>query len=292
MRTRNAVTAESAGAGQAQATPPPLWKALALGLVAGLLSGLFGVGGGILIVPGLVLALRMPQRLAHGTSLAAIIPIAASGLVGYGVAGEVDWLAALCLAVGAAGAGAGIGTRLLHRWRQRTLALCFALLLVATAARLLWETGAGSARPDLDALLVVQLLVLGVASGVLAGLTGVGGGTVMVPAMVVLLGFPTVLAKGISLGAMIPTAIVGSTKNMRRQNLDLRTAVIIGAAGVASSYAGSQISLGLDSTVSNRLFALLLTAIALKTAWDNRRAAPAEPAPGPVATAVDRPATG
>src|SRR4051794_29643170 len=73
------------------------WKPIVVGLVAGLLSGIFGVGGGILIVPGLVLALGMQQRLAHGTSLAAIIPIAAAGLSGYAVAGEVDWLAALLL---------------------------------------------------------------------------------------------------------------------------------------------------------------------------------------------------
>jgi uncharacterized membrane protein YfcA len=270
MTTSASLSPAPAGGSDTRARPD-VWKAVLVGLVAGLLSGLFGVGGGILIVPGLVLVLGLQQRLAHGTSLAAIIPIASSGLIGYAVAGEVDWPAVVCLAVGAAGAGAGIGTQMLHRLPQRVLALSFAVLLLATAARLLWETGDGVARPHMDLVLVVELLVLGVLSGVLAGLTGVGGGTIMVPAMVVLWGFPTVLAKGVSLGAMIPTALVGSAKNRHNGHLDLRTACAVGIAGMGSSYAGSQLSLGLEATTSNRLFAALLAAVALKTVWDNRR---------------------
>ena len=69
-------------------------RLVVVGLAAGFLSGLFGVGGGVLMVPGLVLVLGMGQRLAHGTSLAAIVPIAVAGVAGYALAGEVDWLAA------------------------------------------------------------------------------------------------------------------------------------------------------------------------------------------------------
>jgi len=56
---------------------------IAIGLVAGLISGSFGVGGGIIIVPGLVLFLHFTQRLSHGTSLLAIMPIAAAGVIGF-----------------------------------------------------------------------------------------------------------------------------------------------------------------------------------------------------------------
>jgi uncharacterized membrane protein YfcA len=90
-----------------------------------------------------------------------------------------------------------------------------------------------------------------------------------------------VLAKGVSLGAMIPTAIVGSAKNRRNGHLDVRTACAVGIAGMGSSYAGSQLSLGLAATTSNRLFAALLAAVALKTIWDNR---------SPRAGDADRPA--
>ena len=68
-----------------------LVRAAVLGVVAGFLGGLFGVGGGILIVPALVLVLHMDQRLAHGTSLAAVLPIAVASLTGYTLEDKVDW---------------------------------------------------------------------------------------------------------------------------------------------------------------------------------------------------------
>ncbi|NQW60950.1 sulfite exporter TauE/SafE family protein, partial [bacterium] len=72
-----------------------------VGLAAGLLSGIFGVGGGILIVPGLVFFAKMDQRRAHGTSLAAVLPISVSSLASYWAHGHVDWPVALFLAIGA-----------------------------------------------------------------------------------------------------------------------------------------------------------------------------------------------
>ncbi|MDP4692095.1 MAG: sulfite exporter TauE/SafE family protein, partial [Ilumatobacteraceae bacterium] len=72
-----------------------------VGLAAGLLSGIFGVGGGILIVPGLVFFAKMDQRRAHGTSLAAVLPISISSLATYWAHDHVDWPVALFLAIGA-----------------------------------------------------------------------------------------------------------------------------------------------------------------------------------------------
>ncbi len=66
-----------------------------VGLAAGLLGGLFGVGGGLIIVPGLVSLAGMDRRLAHGTSLAATLPIAAASLITYVSHGNVDWAVAL-----------------------------------------------------------------------------------------------------------------------------------------------------------------------------------------------------
>jgi uncharacterized membrane protein YfcA len=71
------------------------------GLAAGVIAGLFGVGGGILMVPVLVLAFGKDQHLAQGTSLAAMIPLAIAGALRYSVKGNVDWIAAAGLAIGA-----------------------------------------------------------------------------------------------------------------------------------------------------------------------------------------------
>src|ERR687892_243130 len=107
----------------------------AVGASAGALSGLFGVGGGILIVPGLVLIGGMGQREAHATSLAAIVPIAVAGAIGYALDGAVDWPAAGLLVAGAA-AGTLAGTFLLGRISARGLRILFAAFLLAAAAAL------------------------------------------------------------------------------------------------------------------------------------------------------------
>ncbi len=77
-------------------------RAAGLGLAAGFIGGLFGVGGGIVIVPGLVLWLGMDQHRAHATSVAAIVAIAAVALIPFAAESEVDWPAAAAMAAGAA----------------------------------------------------------------------------------------------------------------------------------------------------------------------------------------------
>jgi hypothetical protein len=250
-------------------------KIVLVGLAAGFLSGLFGVGGGVLMVPALVIVLAMGQRIAHGTSLAAIVPIAVAGVIGYALEGEVDWAASLFLIIGSAGLGARIGTHLLHVLPQRALALMFGLVLLATAARLAFDTSDAAGRPDLTVGIALALVAVGVLAGTAAGLLGVGGGIVMVPAMVLLVGIPAAVAKGSSLAVIIPTAIVGTRRNLQRHNADLRVAVIVGLSGMVSSFLGSQISVGLDEQLSNRLFAALLACVGVKMLWDNRRPRPA-----------------
>jgi uncharacterized protein len=250
-----------------------------VGVGAGFLSGLFGVGGGVLMVPALVLVLGMGQRLAHGTSLAAIVPIALAGVLGYALAGEVDWAVTLFLVVGAAALGAPIGTHLLHVLPVRLLGLLFAVVLVATALRMLTGEGDAVGRDDLTVGSAVVLVVVGVVAGTLSGLLGVGGGVITVPALVLLLGVPAAVAKGSSLAVIIPTAVVGTRRNLARDNADLRTATVLGLAGMASSFLASQISVGLDEELSNRLFAGLLLVVAARLLWDNRRPQPGEGEP-------------
>jgi uncharacterized membrane protein YfcA len=246
-------------------------RAIAVGVAAGFLSGLFGVGGGILVVPALVLVMKMDQRLAHGTSLAAVLPISVASLVGYAAASEVDWPVALFLAIGAVG-GAVLGTKLLHVLPQRLLAFAFAGLLMATAVRLFIPfTSAG--RSDLTVLTAVALVLAGVITGVLAGLLGVGGGIVMVPVMVVLLGLSPVLAKGTSVAVIVPTAIMGTWRNRTKRNADLRTAGVVGVAGIVSALLGTVVSRQLSDDVANTLFALLLSSVAVKMLVEQRNKA-------------------
>jgi uncharacterized membrane protein YfcA len=108
-----------------------------IGLVAGFFSALFGVGGGIVIVPLLVLAAAFPQREATGTSLAAIGVIALVGVIAYGVRGEVHFGYAALVGLPAA-AGAVAGAVLQQRLPGRALALAFAGVLAVVGLVMLF----------------------------------------------------------------------------------------------------------------------------------------------------------
>jgi uncharacterized membrane protein YfcA len=111
-------------------------KLMVIGTLAGLFSGLFGVGGGSVIVPLLVLWLGYDERSATATSLAAIIFIAAFAAAAQGLYGNVHVLDAVLIGVPAIG-GVLIGTQLQQRLQQRSIALLFAAVLVASAVELI-----------------------------------------------------------------------------------------------------------------------------------------------------------
>jgi hypothetical protein len=110
-------------------------KLLAIGLGGGLLSGLLGVGGGVVMVPLLVLWAGYAQRDSHAMSLGAIIPISIAGIATYGVAGEVHYWDAIGLAAGSV-VGAQIGARFLVTLDERLLKVVFGAFLVGVAVLL------------------------------------------------------------------------------------------------------------------------------------------------------------
>lgn len=110
-------------------------RASALGVAAGIVSGLFGVGGGVVVVPGLVLWMGLDQLRASATSLATIVASAGAALLLFGTASAVDWEAAAYLLIGAL-VGAWLGARFLDRVPAAFLTWVFAGLMLVGAARL------------------------------------------------------------------------------------------------------------------------------------------------------------
>ena len=106
-----------------------------LGLVAGGVAGLFGVGGGVVVVPGLVLWLGMTQYRASGTSVAAIIASSAAALAFFAIDGQVEWLAVVLIFVGS-GSGAWVGARFVSRIPEFALTATFAAIMLIAAVRL------------------------------------------------------------------------------------------------------------------------------------------------------------
>lgn len=247
---------------------------LGIGLLAGLLSGLFGVGGGTVIVPLLLLFLHFDQRLAAGTSLAAIVPTALVGVVSYAVHGSVAWIPAVILAVGAV-AGAQLGTWLLARLPQNALRWGFVGFLVVVIVMLFVVVPSRDADLELTVLAGLGLAALGVFTGIMAGLLGVGGGVIVVPALMFLFGTSDLVAKGTSLLMMIPTAVSGTLGNLRRHNVDLVAAALIGVAACTTTALGAWVATLLDPLTANILFAGFLAFIAVQLgirAWRARAA--------------------
>jgi hypothetical protein len=226
-------------------------------VAAGLLSGLFGVGGGIVMVPLLVAWFALDQRRASATSLLAIVPIATASTIGYAVNGNVDIASGLLLLVGGI-VGGQVGARLLPRTPIATLQLWFGILSLATAARLVVQDPAGAGGWASGALEAGLLVLVGLAAGVLAGLLGVGGGIIMVPGLVLVAGDDADTARGTSLFVVIATALTATVTNLRNDLVELRTGLVAGLVGVPAGLAGAALGQWLPQRIALGLFAGLL----------------------------------
>ena len=116
---------------------------------------------------------------------------------------------------------------------------------------------------------VVQLVLIGLVAGFLAGLLGIGGGVLMVPAMALVLGFDQHVAQGTSLLVIIPAALTGSFAHYRRGRLVLRDAITLAAGGVIGAVVGSVFALSLEDELLRRLFAGFLLIVAIRILLPN-----------------------
>ena len=119
----------------------------------------------------------------------------------------------------------------------------------------------------------VAAALLGVCAGVLAGLFGVGGGTLFVPTLT-WLGLTQLHAEATSLLAIVPTVLVGVWRQQGYGNVRWRSALVIGFASVASAVGGAQLAESLPEHVLRKLFAVLLIGVAGQLAWQARRKQP------------------
>ena len=118
---------------------------------------------------------------------------------------------------------------------------------------------------------VVVVALVGLAAGVLGGLFGVGGGIIFVPALALGLGLTQLHAEATSLLAIIPTAVVGSWRQLRYGNIDVRAAAAVGVASILGVQGGVLIAESLPESLLRRLFGGLLIATAAHIVWRARR---------------------
>ena len=240
-------------------TPRRILLVIATGVGAGFLSGLFGVGGGLVIVPALMAVLRMDQRRASATSLAAIIVTAAVGSGTYALHGEVSWAGAALLVVGAL-AGSQIGVWLLRRLPAPVLPWILigftVFVIVSQYLHVPTRDGVVTLTPASCAWTVL----VGLCAGILSGLVGAGD----------------LIARGTSLLVMIPTGIAGTVTNLRHRMVDLRVGLIVGASAAALAPLGRLMATWVSPTVGAILFNIFLLSIIASTITRMRRKARAQ----------------
>jgi uncharacterized membrane protein YfcA len=120
-------------------------------------------------------------------------------------------------------------------------------------------------------VIYVLIVAIGLVGGVLAGLFGVGGGIVFVPTLTLTLGLTQIHAGASSLLAIVPTAIVGSWRQYRYGNVDVRAAALLGLASIAGVQLGVRVAESLPEATLRRLFGILLLFTAAHIAWRARR---------------------
>lgn len=230
----------------------------AIGLVAGAFGGLVGLGGGVVMIPLMVRFLGFSQHLAHGTSLAALVFTGLTGAGTYYLNGTVDPLAAALLAATAI-LTARFGALYAHSLPEWKLKLAFGVFIITVSLLLLLKPYyAQLSHPASGAFRVVLLLASGGVSGFFAGLMGVGGGSLMVPAMVLFLGFSQHLAQGTSLLAMVPAGAVGAYTHWRLGNVALPVVPGLVLGIVAGTYGGGTLAHWLSEGSLRLIFAGVL----------------------------------
>lgn len=261
-------TPPPSGRPPAEHTTPPeqprrWWALLLVGVLGGFMSGLFGVGGGILMVPLLILLAGLNQKQAATTSLVAIVPAALVGSATYLANGSVDVAVAGIVAVGGV-LGSYLGARLLRRIPMRWLRWLFIALLVAVAVRMFLTVPDRGADIELTPVVVTALVATGLFMGVASGLFGIGGGVILVPVLIAAFGQGDLAAKGTSLLTMLPTALMGTLTNVRGGMVDLRAGAAVGIGATAASFAGASLAFLLPPRASTALFALLVVVAAVQ----------------------------
>ncbi len=230
-----------------------------IGIAGGFFGALFGVGGGIIVVPLLIAAAGFGPREAAGTSLAVIGFTAVFGMLAFAALGEVHWRDAALV-----GAPAALGTLCGH--------LASAAGLVAVPRPRLRRVHRRRRDPAAARVTEIALaLVLGLGAGVLSGLFGVGGGILFVPTLVLVVGLTQLEAQATSLAAIIPVVAVGAWRQSGYGNVNARAALIAGLASGVGVAAGAVLADSLSDSVLRTLFAVLLLLTAARLAYTSLR---------------------
>ncbi len=287
------------GQGQLAVNLPAL---LAVGLLVGVLTGFYGVGGGFLLTPWLNLFFQVPYNVAVGTDLTQMVGTATLARIRQGSEGYVDYTLGLFL-FGGSIVGVELGARLLEglkfsgsfswlagrlSWLQLVMSLVYGLLLVwigslvyreakmalqqsqPQAGAVMAPAGANRLRTvnlppfislpvsGVDSISVWVVLGVGFLSGLLTGLLGVSGSFIRMPALIYILGVPTVVSIGTNLFELLLSSLYGTLTHSWKGNVELVLVLILLPTGIIGTQVGALLGRRLSHPGWQFLFAGLL----------------------------------
>lgn len=235
-------------------------------LLVGLTLGLLGSGGSILTVPVLVYLVDEPEKLAIAESLGIVALISLVGAIPFGFKRQIDWRSVVFFG-GPGMAGAYLGAYLSVFMSGAVQLVLFAgVMLIAAVMMLRQQTGALGSRTDRHP--IWKIAVEGFVVGVLTGIVGVGGGFLIVPALVLLGGLPMHLAIGTSLTIIAVKSLAGFYKYLDVLEaaglvVHWRLILIFSAIGIAGSVIGGKMGEYVSQQRLKRGFAVFLVVMGL-----------------------------
>lgn len=245
------------------------WVLLGSGLFSGILAGFLGIGGGTVLVPLLVTLGYQPVQ-AVATSALAIVVTATSGTVQNWRMGYINPRQVVYLGLPAV-ITAQLGVYLADRLPPARLLLAFGILLLVNVylvefrKRLVTNQVEGGMVRTYNP--VVSRIATGGAAGLLAGLFGVGGGVILVPLQILLLGTPLKVAIQTSLGVIVITAIAASAGHAWSGNILFTEGMLLGIGGLVGAQVSTRFLPQLPDAWVSLAFRTLLTILAVYTFW-------------------------
>ncbi|MCL2669861.1 MAG: sulfite exporter TauE/SafE family protein [Syntrophaceae bacterium] len=241
-------------------------SSLLVGLAAGFLGGLVGIGGGVFMIPLMTEVLKFRQQVAQGMSLVAVVFAGLVGTIVYGVHGYLDLPTAAVMAVMAL-LTVRLGARyscVLPEWRLKRyfgvlLLCCFTALLIVKP----FLPGSPETGPPAWVHWAI-LVLLGAMTGFISGMLGVGGGIFMVPMLVLFAAIPQHVAQGTSLLVMIPGSALGAWTYWQRGHVLPRLLPGLVAGVIAGGYGGASVAHLFPDLEMRIIFSLMLFGMAIR----------------------------
>lgn len=241
-----------------------------IGLTAGILSAILGIGGGIIMLPATQLILKFDATTAVATTLLAVALTSFSGALGHYRNGKVKVKNALLISSGGI-IGISIGSYIFKNYLSQNTAyieILLAILFIFMAYKMLKELYSELKQKEKSVtetklISPIWFVVLGALVGTLTGMLGLGGGFIMVPALMWLFGVEPLEAVGTTLLAMLPITLFGALIKLGQGFVNVNAGLLIGVGSIIGAQIGVKISTLINSIILKGLFSLLFIYLAI-----------------------------